>query len=517
MAIRDWFSFGAREADAPVGLQIGPIAAERKANPVSDLIVMNLLGERQQITPKFSLVAQARDGYQKNSTVYACINLIARSCAGIPWVLMQRSAGGKVKKLMSFRTAAKAINGPTQSKAAAMNAEIEDHPLLRLIEKPNPLQSGAEYLEEVMSFLETNGNSYETWVAPETGPNRGQPVELWSLRPDRMFIMGGIIGSGREVSAYRYRVGAGTLDFLPETILHQRFFSPLDDFYGLSPIQVAALTIDGDNAAQLWNQRLLQNDARPPAALVIKNGSLQPEDRERLKAELEARYSGPHNARRPLIAEGDVDWKMLAVSPAELDWLEGRRMNKREIALVYTVPADMVDPESHSYGSVEQARKALYQENVLPTMDRRRDNLNNHVTPLFGAGLYLDYDRDQIEALHEDTGKLYVSIRAADWLTLNEKREATGYDAITDNPDADVPTALLAPSALPGAPEDTQDPGGRSTTTPTPIGAGATDAAKAQRLRADQKKALRGMQKKLDAHFRKQQKALAAHIEAGAR
>jgi phage portal protein BeeE len=78
-------------------------------------------------------------------------------------------------------------------------------------------------------------------------------------------------------------------------------------------------------------------------------------------------------------------------------------MNKREIALDYNVrPATLSTPTRTVTVSVSEARKALYQENILPTMDRRRDNLNNALTPRFGDGLYLDYDRDQIEALHDD-------------------------------------------------------------------------------------------------------------------
>jgi phage portal protein BeeE len=83
--------------------------------------------------------------------------------------------------------------------------------------------------------------------------------------------------------------------------------------------------IDGDNAAQLWNQRLLQNDAQAAGGADRQGRDAAEGDRDRLKQELEARYSGPQNARRPMIAEGDVDWKVLAVSPAELDWLEGRQ------------------------------------------------------------------------------------------------------------------------------------------------------------------------------------------------
>lgn len=449
MPIRDWFPF-----------------LRRKANPVSDLIVLGLWGAHQIIPPKKNLALQAEEGYQRNVTVHSCINLIGRSCAGIPWVLYHRGTGSNTKpqKMMTFGTAAKAFHrAPWYLKARALaTIEVENHPLLTLIEKPNPLQGGAEYTETVFGYWLISGNSFETWVGPETGPNKGRPIELWSLRPDRMRIVGGAVGSGTLVDSYQYWVGAGRMSFDPSILLHQKFFSPLDDFYGLSPIQVAAHVIDGDNAAQVWNHKLLLNDAVPRSAFLVKGG-LQDDARERFRAELESRFSGPDNARRPMVFEGDLDWKELGIRPVDLDWIEGRKLNRREIAQIYGVPPELIgDVEAQGYASKEQARKSFYEETVLPLMDRRRDNLNNTVTRAFGDGLSLDYDRDQIEAIHEDAQKLYQGIRQADWLSINEKRDATGYDTYTPAADqnvGDVPVAFLKPAQLPGAPEDIVEPG----------------------------------------------------------
>lgn len=507
MSMRDWLPF-----------------LHRKDNPVAKMIVLGLAGGHAALPPKRNFGVQALEGYQQNVTVYACINIISRAAAGVPWVLMQRpkTGGGPPKKLMSFQTAAKAwsMTGKSRNFArkAVTSSEIENHPLLTLIEKPNPLQGGPEYTETVFGFLLISGNSFETWIGPETGPNRGRPLEMWALRPDRTKVLPGEPDSGELVGGYRYTVGASKpQDFDPAIVLHQRFFSPLDDFYGLSPIQVASRVVDGDNAALEWNHNLIANDARPPAALIIK-GALQTDTRDQLRLDLEKRYSGTKNARRPIILEGDVDWKTLAVSPADLDWLEGRKLNAREIGKCYGVPSEFVDMDSISYASKEQARKGLYQETILPALDRRRDNLNNSITPSFGDGLYLDYDRDQIEALHEDAQKLYQGLRQADWLSINEKRAATGYDQYDKDESidpADIPVALLKPSALPGSPQDTTPPGDPTDKPPVEGGVadGADDGQKDQDFSDAQRALETKLEKKLDAHFRKQARALAAHLK----
>ena len=484
----------------------------RKENPVASLVVLGLTGGTQALPPKRNFAQQASEGYEQNVTVFQCINLLSRACAGVPWVLMQRpSGGGRPKKLMSFRCAAKAWNvtGRSQifTRKSVTESEIENHPLLTLIEKPNPLQGGPEYTESVMGFFLISGNSFETWVGPETGPNAGRPMEMWPLRPDRTRVIPGTPDSGVLVRGFEYRTGSGRDVFDASIVLHQKFFAPTDDFYGLSPIQVASRVIDGDNAALAWNQSLLANNARPPAALIVRGG-MQDDVRERTRADIEARYSGAKNAGRPMVLEGDVDWKTLAMSPAELDWLEGRKLNAREIAKAYGVGSEFVDMDSVSYASKEQARVGLYHETILPLLDRRRDNLNNSITRRFGDGLFLDYDRDQIEALHDDTGKLYISIKSADWLSLNEKRAATGYDNYTGDPEtdgmADVPVGLLKPAAAPGFGDPGLDPSAPLIDDP---------ATKEQALSSAQRALGRKLEKQLNAHFRAEARALSAHLK----
>jgi HK97 family phage portal protein len=467
---------------------------------------------------KRTSIAQAKDGYQRNVTVHSCINLISRNAAAVPWVLYNRRPGSKsstkIRKIMTFNTAAKSVTAGWRGKASAETSEIENHPLLTLIEKPNPMQGGGAYLEEVLSYLHISGNAFETWIGPDTGPNRGKPTELWTLRSDRIRIVGGLIGSGRTISAYRYYAGVNSMDFAPEIILHQKFFHPLDDFWGLSPVQVAALVIDGDNAAALWNKKLLENDARPAMGLVVKGAISDPAVRERLKKELEERYSGPNNARRPMVLEGDLDMKPLALTPAELDWLEGRKMNRHEIAQVYNVPPGLVDPEMMGYASAEQDRKKLYQENICPLLDRRRDSLNNTLARAFGEGLWLDYDRDQIDALHDDNSTLYQGLATATWLSENEKRAATGYDQYIGDPEndnpADVPEALRkgdVPPALADAAGLPPKPG-----TPTPPKPEPEPGIKSHAYSRDQKKAAATMEKRVRALFRRQQKDLIAYL-----
>ena len=118
-----------------------------------------------------------------------------------------------------------------------------------------------------------------------------------------------------------------------------KLFHPVNDHYGLSPIEAAAAAIDLHNAAARWNKALLDNSARPSGALVYSSGQhMTAEQFERLKSELETSFQGTRNAGRPLLLEGGLDWKAMSLTPRDLDFMEAKNSAAREIALAIGVP-----------------------------------------------------------------------------------------------------------------------------------------------------------------------------------
>jgi phage portal protein BeeE len=52
------------------------------------------------------------------------------------------------------------------------------------------------------------------------------------------------------------------------------------------------------------------------------------------------------------------------------------------------------------------------------------------LTPLFSNELVLDFDTDEISALTGQRDALWDKVQGVDFLTINEKRAALGYDPI---------------------------------------------------------------------------------------
>jgi HK97 family phage portal protein len=214
-------------------------------------------------------------------------------------------------------------------------------------------------------------------------------------------------------------------------VLHLTFFHPLDDHYGLAPIEAAAVALDTHNSAARWNKALLDNAARPSGALVYAGpaGEILSEPQfERLKQELEGNYQGAVNAGRPLLLEGGLDWKAMSLSPKDMDFLEAKHTAAREIALAFGVPPMLLGiPGDNTYANFQEANRVFFRQTVLPLATRVGHAIAQWLAPQFGEGIRVAIDTDRIDALAADRQSLWERVRAADFLTLNEKREAVGY------------------------------------------------------------------------------------------
>jgi HK97 family phage portal protein len=313
--------------------------------------------------------------------------------------------------------------------------ELDRHPLLDLLARPNPRQDGASLLEAVASHLLLAGNAYLEAVSL---PGDGKSVrELYALRPDRMKVVPGPNGWPQ---AYDYTVAGRTVRYQQSApqppILHLTFFNPVDDHYGLAPLEAAMVAVDTHNAAAAWNKALLDNSARPSGALVYARADglgLSNAQFERLKEAVDREYQGAANAGRPMLLEGGLDWKAMALSPKDMDFMEAKHAAAREIALAFGVPPMLLAiPGDNTYSNYQEASRVFWRQTVLPLGGRIAGALAQWLAPSFGTGLALVADADKVEALASDRAALWERVSMAPFLTINEKRAAAGYGALAN-------------------------------------------------------------------------------------
>ena len=372
----------------------------------------------------YSYADLAEEGYMKNSIVYRCVNEIAKGASAVPFMV---KAGDQV---------------------------LDSHPIVTLLSRPNPLQSHSEFFNSIFGFLLLSGNAYLLKVGSEVGA----PKELHLLRPDRIQIKGGsnpipdrydyVVG-GRVQASYAVDETSGFSE-----VKHIKLFNPLDDFYGLSPMSAAAIEVDQHNMAGKHNINLLSNGARPSGAVIFKpqddagvSVNLTESQRQQLLTDLNNRFSGTSNAGRPLLLEGDFDWKEMGLSPKDMDFLNLEHMAATDIAMCFGVPSQLVGvPDAQTYANVAEARLALYEETIIPHLRKIESDLNEWLVPMFGENLNFCFDIDSIPALAERTRRTYENVTSAvreGIMTRNEAREAIGLSPIDGADDLYISATLF--------------------------------------------------------------------------
>jgi HK97 family phage portal protein len=284
-------------------------------------------------------------------------------------------------------------------------------------------------LETVATQLLLHGNAF---VQVLQDPD-GMPAFLFALRPERVRVEA---DAGGWPAAYVYKVGEARSRIAAKDglgrpgLIHLRATHPLDDHYGLGCLGAAAGAVAVHNAAAKWNKALLDNAARPSGALVYDPGDgagLSGEQFERLRAEMEAQFSGTGNAGRPMLLEGGLKWQAMSLTPADMDFVGLKAAAAREIALAFGVPPLLLGlPGDATYANYREANRALWRLTVLPMADRILRGLADGLAAWW-PGLALQVDVDQISALASDRERLWRQVSAADFLSDAEKREMLGF------------------------------------------------------------------------------------------
>ncbi|XDA96563.1 phage portal protein [Sulfitobacter sp. LCG007] len=377
-------------------------APEQKASAAGPVVAYQSSG-RVAWSPR-DTVSLTRSGFSGNPVGFRSVKLISEAAAALPLILQDRVQ------------------------------RYDQHPVLDLVTRPNPMQGRAELLEALYAQLLLSGNGYVEAVSD----GADFPVELHVLRSDRMSVVPG--ADGWPV-AYEYAVGGRKHRFDATgpvaPVCHIKTFHPQDDHYGFTPLQAAAMALDVHNSASRWSKALLDNAARPSGAIVYRGaegqGTMSTDQYERLVSEMESHHQGARNAGRPMLLEGGLDWKPMGFSPSDMEFQKTKEAAAREIALAFGVPPMLLGIQGDAtYANYQEAHRAFYRLTVLPLATRVTASLAHWMSGYTGETVDLRPDLDQVSALSAERDAQWARVAQADFLTQEEKRRLLGLPVAGD-------------------------------------------------------------------------------------
>ena len=311
-----------------------------------------------------------KHGYKRSAIVYSCINLIAKSAASVEWKTYQRKKGGTWEEMI-------------------------DHPLTLLIENPNPFMSRKDFIERMTHSLYLGGNSVFTKVR-----GAGNTVlELWYLPQDNIKP---VPDARKFISHYEYNADGIKKNIKTADIIHNQFLNPSDLFWGIAPIRAAAEIVDTDNEAIRWNRGSMQQRAISDGAFIIDQPLTEDQWKE-ARQQITDQHAGADNARNFWVLGAGATWQPMSLSPAEMDFIESRKLNREEICSIFGVPPVMVGLyENATLANIETGRKIFWLDTIIPYLVDIRNSLNAALAAEYGTDIKLDFDTSTVEAIQEN-------------------------------------------------------------------------------------------------------------------
>lgn len=381
------------------------------------------------------------EGYRKNATVYSIINLISKAASNVPFHVYEKVSDNQLKRYKAMTSGS--FDSTIMHKANMIKkdalVELEHTELDELLERPNPSQSYASWISEIVAFGKLTGNRYIYGIGPDTGDNVGKFKELYVMPSQIMEVVSG--GILEPIKSYRIEYN-GQKDIPADLICHIKDFQPYYDgsgshLYGQSPLKAGFRAMTTNNEAAQTGVKYLQNQMAR-GVLMSDEGDLNEVQAQQLKDKFRSSYQSSNNAGDVIITPKKLSWVNFGLSASDLSLIEQYNASVKDLCNIYNVPVQLLNnTESSTYNNQKSAKAALYQHCVMPELYKIRDELNRWLAPKFGEKLYIDFDFSVIPELQEDMDKIVGQMSNAWWLTPNEKRAAMSYaeeenDALND-------------------------------------------------------------------------------------
>lgn len=301
--------------------------------------------------------------------------------------------------------------------------EIEDSPVLDLIENPSSFQTREELLWLIMIYLGAEG---EAPLALDSSTN---PTEMMLLRPDRIKP---VFDSDKIVSEYKYSKPNGHVETIPaDELIFSKYPSLLNPFRGAGFLKYITKTINLDTFTEAYLNNFFYNSASPSAVLETDkelNGSII----ERIRHQFEKRHRGVQKAHKLAILEKGLKYKQTSPNLNDLTIKDIDNRIRDKVLATFKVPKSVIGIiEDVNRASAHTANNSFYRGAIRPRLRMFESQLNKMLLPKFSGteNMKIEFEDPVMEdkELNAKVDDIYLKNGV---LTVDEVREKLGLEEL---------------------------------------------------------------------------------------
>mgnify|MGYP006268130225 CR=1 FL=1 len=409
----------------------------RKALPLPQPRSAYQVGSNHNFLTNQSFAKLVDEGLYKNAVVQGCINAYTMT-----------------------------LNEP-RIYAYVSGQPLPDHPLSKLLYKPNKAMSGAELLSFVASYVATGGNAYLVKVRNQMG----QTIALYPYHDGQMTP---VASEYEWIDHYEYKVD-NTKKIIPASdVIHFRshIIDPLRPHLGMSPILAAARGVDIYGEMEKITYNTLKNDAMPRGLISFPpEAAMNNQQIDLVREQFGDNYGGTNRGRTAVLS-GGASYERISFNLEELQ--ADNIVSRAEVAICQAfrvhplVAMTYAGLMNSTYSNMEEAFKQFTTLTRKPIWNAWEETFEHGFADEY-PNVELEFDLSEVEALKPSPAEqLDATLQQfqSNIITQNEARTMLGYDP---DPAGDRYTFELAPP-MPGM---AITPTATPTTTPTATPAAA--------------------------------------------
>ncbi len=202
---------------------------------------------------------------------------------------------------------------------------------------------------------------------------------------------------------------------------------------GINRVTSLALLHDYYCLISRWNNSILKNSGKRQFLILLDQLGTG-ETIEKIQDRI-SENSGADGIGKPIILSGfDEKSKIhnLDFTPRDFDFMEATVEIRNITSNVLNVPDLLIGGKDNAkYNNMQEAKKALYTENIIPAAEQIKSCINRLFQKDFGHNELIDFDTSKIEVLKDNKIELINTLNASEIHTVNEKRKMLNLDSIT--------------------------------------------------------------------------------------
>jgi HK97 family phage portal protein len=394
-----------------------------------------------------------QDSLLSQSTIFACITLIAADIGKLCLKLVERDANG-------------------------IWAEVQSPAFSPVLRKPNGFQTMQLFIEQWVFSLLNHGNAY---ILKERD-QRGVVVRMFVLDPNRVRPL--VAQDGSVYYQLQEDDLSGVTESVPAApaseIIHDRINCLFHPLVGISPIFACALAATQALRIQRNSAKFFENMSRPSGILTAP-AQISDEVANRLKTTWQQNYGGENVGKVAVLGDG-LTYTAMSVNPIDAQLVEQLKLSAEQVCAVFHVPAYMVGAAAVPANNNVEALYIKYFGQCLQKYIRRiEDGLDDGMglTNVPGKVLGTMFDLDDL--LRMDSSTLTTTLKdqvGAGITAPNEARQRLNLGPVAGGASPLLQQQNFSLAAL-AKRDASPDPFGKASTTPAPAPAPEPEPMKA--------------------------------------